>query len=128
MAAFDFSGIAKVEYDTAGNNFASAVDLGKPLADSPGVNFDVQEQETAKGTTLYAGKKHEHTFNIPDLSKFAALETKMKADSEIDVRLTDVQGNVETLATNATVKVKKVYASQTGGKNYFEMKIQTFEV
>lgn len=125
--AFDYSGIKKVEYATAGTSFASPVDLGTPLSDST-IGFDPQEVETGKGTTLYAGEKKEHVFHIPDLSKFSALETIMKNDTEVDVRITDVQGNVETIAENATVKVKKMYDGAVGKKNYFELKIQTFAV
>lgn len=127
MAYSDFSGVAKVEYDSAGNSFASAVDLGKPIADSAGVGNEPQVVETGKGTNVYAGVKKEHVFNILDMSKFSALETIMKADSEIDVRITDVEGNTETIAENASVQVKKVYATAVGTRNYFEMKIQYFD-
>ncbi len=121
---FTYSGIKKVEYSSDGGT--TWVDLGTPLSDST-IGFEPQESETGKGTSLYAGEKKEHVFHIPDLSKYSALETIMKADTEIDVRVTDVEGNTETIAEDATVKVKKVYAGAVGNRNYFEMKVTTFE-
>ena len=127
MALGNFSGIKLLEYDTAGNAFAAAVSLGIPLADSPGIADDPQEVETGKGNTLYAGIKREHVFNISDLSKFAALETIMEADTEIDVRVTDLDDATETIALEATAKVKKMLGSAVGTRNYFEVKFQNFK-
>uniref|UniRef100_A0A6M3XPX5 Tail protein n=1 Tax=viral metagenome TaxID=1070528 RepID=A0A6M3XPX5_9ZZZZ len=126
MALGNYSGISLVEYDTAGNSFATVVSLGKPLADSAGPGFETPEVETGAGTTLYTGVKKEHVFNITDLSKFAALETKMLADTLVDVRVTDVGSNLETVALSASVKVKKMYGSAVGGRNYFELKVTSF--
>ena len=122
---FTYSGIKKVEYYLS--DAGTWTDLGTPLSDST-IGFDPQESETGKGTSLYAGEKKEHIFHIPDLSKYSALETIMKNNYEISVRITDVEDNVETIAENATVKVKKVYGGQVGSRNYFEMKITTFAV
>ena len=126
MALGNFSGISLVEYDTAGNSFATVVSLGKPLADSPGYSLELPEVETGAGTTLYTGKKSAHIFNITDLSKFAALNTIMLADTLVDVRVTDVGSNLETVALSASVKVKKVFGSAVGGRNYFELKVTSF--
>lgn len=121
----NYSGIKKVEYSTDGSTW---VDLGKPLADSNGVGFDIQSVETGKGTNLYAGKKEEHVFNIPDMTTFTALETIMKADTEISLRVTDLEANVTTIATEASVMVKKVIGTQPGSRNYYELKVNAFEV
>jgi len=126
MALGNFSGISLVEYDTAGNSFATVVSLGKPLADSPGYSLELPEVETGAGTTLYTGKKSAHIFNITDLSKFAALDTIMLADTLVDVRVTDVGSNLETVALSASVKVKNVFGSAVGGRNYFELKVTSF--
>ena len=125
MAIGNYSGIKKVEYSTDGTTW---VDLGTPLADSQGVGKEPQAVETGKGTNLYAGVKGEHVFNITDMSKYADLETAMKADTEISVRVTDLEGNVETIAEEASVIVKKVVGSQVGSRNYFEMKVNAYEV
>jgi hypothetical protein len=123
----NFSGIEKVEYDTQ-LSFATVVDLGKPLAESDGFAPETQIVETGKGTNLYAGKKHDSSYLIPDMSKFAALETLMKADTEIFVRVTDTEDNVETIAEEASVQVKKMLATAVGTRTHFEFKFQHFAV
>lgn len=124
----NFSGIKKVEYATAGTSFASPVNLGSPLSESGGYAPETQTQETGKGTMIYAGVKKETIYLFTDLTKFTALETIMKADTEIDVRITDNEDSVETIALAASVQVKKVISTAVGTRNHFEMKFQSFEI
>jgi len=128
MAVGNYSGISKVEYATAGTSFASPIDLGTPLASSAGTKSDPQGEETGKGTNVYAGVKKEHVFEITDMSKFAGLETIMKADTEVDVRITDVASGVETVSLNASVKVSKNYGATVGKRNVFQVTFTSFEV
>lgn len=122
-----YSGIKLLEYEPSPASWAGAeVDLGKPLADSPGMNFDAQQVENSAGSQLYAGNKDEHAFNIPDLSLFGALETIMKADTEVDVRITFLDATTEVILINATCIVKKLYGMAVGGRNSFEAKFSGY--
>jgi len=118
-----YSGIKLVEYEASPASWGgSEVSLGKPLADSEGVGFDPQTVENSAGNLLYAGNKDAHAFNIPDLSKFAALETIMKADTEVDVRITFMDDTTEVILTYALATVKKLYGSAVGSRNSFEVR------
>jgi len=124
---YKYSGISKVEYATAGTSFASPIDLGAPLASSAGTKSDPQTEETGKGTNLFAGVKKEHVFEITDMNLFIGLETIMKADTEVDVRIYDTANNYETVSTNASVKVSKNYGAAVGKRNTFEVTFTSFE-
>lgn len=121
------SGIKKVEYDTA-VGFGTAVDLGTPLADSAGYSPDAQAVEAADGTMLYSGLKKVLDMNFSDTTKFAALETIMKADTRIYIRLTLMDDSTVTLISSAAAQVKMVYPFQVGKKVSFNLKTQAFEV
>jgi hypothetical protein len=126
MAILKYSGLKAVAYAPTGTT--AWVDLGQPLADSGGYKPEPQEVETAKGTTLYAGTKREFAVNIPDLTKYDGLETIMKADSEVDLKLTFLDDSTDTSLTVATVKVKKNIGLKAGARNSFEAKFTMFSV
>lgn len=118
------SGIKKLEYSTDGSTY---VDLGQPLT---GGSFDagIQEVETAGGVMKYAGQKKVEEFDIPDMTKFSALETIMKADTPIYVKKTFMDNTTDVTFSNATVQVKKNFGFQVGQLNSFHMKVQEFTV
>ena len=118
-----YAGIKKVEYENSPASFGgSEIDLGKPLADSEGIGFDPQTVENSAGNMLYAGNKDVHAFNIPNLASFAALETIMKDDTEVDVRITFMDDTTEVILTEALATVKKNYGTAVGARNSFEAK------
>ena len=115
-----YAGLKLVEYEASTGAFGGLqTSLGKPLADSEGVGFDPQTVENTAGNMLFAGNKDSHSFNIPDMSLFAALETIMKADTEVDVRITFMDDTTEIIILNALVTVKKNYGSAVGARNSF---------
>ena len=118
-----YAGIKKLEYEASPASWVGAqVSLGKPLADSEGVGFDPQTVENTAGNMLYAGNKDAHAFNIPVMASFAALETIMKADTEVDVRITFMDDTTEVILTEALATVKKNYGTAVGARNSFEVK------
>lgn len=126
--SYKHGGIKDVQYDTAGNNFAAAVSLGKPLSESEGYTPEIPEVENGAGQMLYAGKKNNGVYLIPDLTKFAALETIMKADTEVDVRVRYLDDSYETVALATLIKVRHVINTAVGSRNAFEFKFNNFEV
>jgi len=127
-ATYKHGGIKKVEYQTpTGGAWGSPVNLGAPLTDG-GVGFELPETETGEGKKLYSGKKCSHTFKLTDLTKFVALETLMKADTSIDVRVYYLNGDYDTITTDAIPMVKRIINSQTGQRNAFELKVDSFQV
>lgn len=126
MAVSNYSGFKLVEYALTGTT--NWVACGMPMADSGGYKPEPQEQETSKGTTLYAGTKKEIAFNFPDMSKFDPLDVIMKADQEVDLRLTSIDGIVDTSLTGLSVKVKKNLPMKAGQKNTFEAKFSGFAI
>ena len=129
MADSNYSGYKLLEYEASPASWGgSEVSLGTPLADSPGEGREVQEVENAKGQQLYAGLRNDSEWNVDDLTKFSALETLMKADTEVDVRITDMEDTTRVIHTNAMVKVKKNYSAAVGGRNTLNVKFSVFEV
>ncbi|MFZ3035511.1 MAG: hypothetical protein WA138_16055 [Parvibaculum sp.] len=126
--ASKFSGIAKLEYQPAGGAWSAPVVLGVPLSDSPSVTFEPQEVENSKGQMLYAGNKDSSEFNFSDFTNFAAVETLMEADTEVDVRLTFLDNTTEIIHTAALLKVKKVFGAAVGGRNSINVKFQNFRI
>lgn len=127
MSIYKHGGIKKVEYVTAGNSFSGATDLGVPLEDSEGITEEPQNVATGKGTQLYAGVNKSFSFNIPDFTNFSDLETKMEADTEIDVRVTYLDDSTENIAMAIVPLVNYNRNMATGSRNYFVFTGQGFE-
>ena len=124
-----FTGIKLVEFEASTGVFAGAqTSLGTPLPDSPSFTPEPQEVENAKGQILYGGNKESSEWNIPDFTNFAALETLMEADSEVDVRITFMDDTTEIIHLNSTVLVRKNYSAQVGGRNYLAVKFQNYRI
>lgn len=129
MAESNFSGIKKVEYsvDLTGA-FAAPVDLGKPLQDGSQYSPDRPTVPGAEGSTFYTGEKESYDFKIKDLSKYAALEALMKADTPISVRTTDMEDNVNIVIDSAIPIVKKDMPTAVGNRNTFMLHVEEFKV
>ena len=124
-----FTGIKTVEIeDNPASWGGSEIDLGTPLPDSPSFTPEPQEVENSKGQILYGGNKEMSEWNIPDFTNFAALETKMEADTEVDFRVTFMDDTTEVIHTAATVQVRKNYSPQVGGRNYISVKLQNYRI
>lgn len=122
-----YSGIRKVEIEASTGAWGgSQLDLGAPLADSGGLNQEVQEVEASNGNILYAGNKDMSEFNIPAFTHFAALKAGMEADTLYDVRITFMDNTTEVIHTNANITVRKNYGQAVGGRNSFTLKVQNY--
>jgi len=123
------SGIKKIEYslDQTGA-FGSPVDLGAPLADSSGYTPEPQTTESGNGNMLYSGVKKNIDMNFDDMTKFAPLETAMKADTQIWVKATFMDDTTEVLVSAGTAQVKKIYPFTVGKKAGFNLKAGAFAV
>ncbi len=123
------SGIKKVEYSTDSTGaFGTPVSLGAPLADSSGYTPEPQSVESGNGNQLYAGVKKGIDMNFDDLTKYAALETIMKADTPIWVKLTFMDDTTDTIISGGTCQVKKQYPFAVGKKAAFNLKAGYFAV
>jgi len=120
-----YSGIKKVEYSLTGANTFSVI--GEPLPDSA-IKNEVAKVETARGTNLYAGLKKDHSFSFPDTSAFSALETIMKADTALDIRVTYLDDTTEIIATDVTVQVVKTKSTKVGELNGFTLSYTGFSI
>lgn len=125
-----FSGFRKLQWADAGTSFGTPVDIELVSEDGTENTVELPEDDkiTHKGQPLYAGVRETNTFNCYDLSKFAALETKMKANAAIDVRLVDPEGNNQTVALDVIPMVHKPKKYATGRLNTFVLKITNFIV
>lgn len=124
-----FTGIKLLEYEASPGSFAGAqISLGVPLADSPSLTAEPQEVENAKGQLLYGGNKDTSEWSIPSFTTFAGLKTIMEADTEVDVRITFLDGSTEIIHLNSLAQVKKVYSATVGSRNYMSVKFQTYRV
>lgn len=122
-----FTGYKLVEYEASPGSFGgSQVSLGVPLADSPGFTPEIQETENSKGQMLYSGNKKTSEWHVSDLTKFSALDTIMKADTEVDVRVTYMDDSTEVIQLNTLVKVSKPYQPAVGSRNYINVKFANF--
>jgi len=133
MASDKYSGIVKVEYAPAlATPFSQSGDiivLGDCASDSEGLKTDVKSVETSAGTALYAGKIETFAAKVFDQTKYAALETLMKADAKIDIRITTSDNTTPiVIITNSGVIVSKNYGMKVGDRNYFELKAQGYSI
>ena len=126
MAFGDLSGVKSARYDTV-SAMTSAVDLGSVREDSSGQKVDVKTTPEGSGQTRYAGNAKELVLNVNDMSKFAGLETLMKANTEIYVELTDLEANTKIIGPAKP----KVWQADTkpapGDTAFFELKMTYFE-
>lgn len=124
MANSKYSGIKKIEYADTGTAFASPIEITPILDDSDGHVPESQKENLSDGRKVYAGTANKFSVKCLDLSKFAALETKMKADAGIDIRVTDMGGNVNTVVTGAIPIVSKPANAQSLKRNYFTLECE----
>jgi len=127
MAVYDYSGIKSIRYDTQSGMGGSPVSLGSILASSPLGDDDVKQVPTGKGTNLYGGKAKQRTWHVPDNSKFSALDTLQKADTEIYVEETDLEDNTSEYGPGS-VMVKKITSAEPGTTGYIEMTLTYFSI
>ncbi len=120
-----YSGIKKVEYSPTGAN--TFTEIGVPLTDGS-IKNEAAKVETSKGTQLYAGTNKEGNFVFTTDTAYTALETAMKADTELDIRLTYMDNTTEIIAVGANITVSKTIKSKVGELNGFELAYKTFSV
>ena len=124
MANSKYSGIKKIEYAATGTAFASPVEITPILEDSDGHTPESQKEGLSDGRKVYAGTNNKFTVKCLDLSKFVALETLMKADSGIDIRVTDMESNLNTVVVGAIPIVSKPANAAALKRNYFTLECE----
>ena len=129
MPQSNFSGFKKIEYseDLTGA-FANPIDLGIPLQDGSQYSPDRPVVAGAEGSQFYTGERESYDLKFADLSKYAALETLMKADTPITVRGTDMEDNVNVIIISGIPIVKKDTPFAVGNRNTYMLSIQEFVV
>lgn len=121
MANSKYSGYKKIEYATTGSGFGTPIELTPILEDSDGHMPESQVEGVSDGRKVYAGTANKFSCKCLDLSKYAALETLMKADSGIDIRTTDMEGNLNTIVVGAIPIVSKPANAAALKRNYFNL-------
>jgi len=127
MAESKYSGLKKVEFSLAGAN-SWGVGSDKLLDASPGDSNEVNSAQTADGRNIYAGEKVTKEYHISDTSLFTALSGYMKNDSEVDVRETDIEGNVNIVATGCSIIVQKKSSSKVGERSHIIVKCEGYKI
>lgn len=126
MAESIFSGAKTFEYDDAGNAFAAAVELSPCKSDSESNPEMPEDDETTEGQQLFAGEYKNEVIRVYDISKYAALRTKMVNDERIDLRQTDLGDNTNIIAENFIPRVQKPNQYQPGQRRFFELMVRKF--
>lgn len=121
MANSKYAGYKKIEYAATGTGFVSPVEITPILEDSDGHVPESQTEGLSDGRKVFAGQANKFSCKSLDLSKYAALETLMKADSGIDIRTTDMEGNVNTIVVGAIPIVSKPANAAALKRNYFTL-------
>lgn len=124
MANSKYSGIKKIEYAQTGTAFAAPVELTPILDDSDGHVPESQKENLSDGRKVYAGTANKFSVKCLDLTKYDALETLMKADGGIDIRVTDMENNLNTVVVGAIPIVSKPANAAALKRNYFMLECE----
>jgi hypothetical protein len=123
-----FSGIAKLEIRTTGTaDWSAPIVLDDVMEEGSENPVEIPEDDkTGRGDALYAGERRPFTFSSVNLNHFSTLRGYMVADTRVDLRMTDIEGNTEEIATGWIPKVWKPKLFATGRRQKFYLKVTPF--
>ncbi len=124
MANSKYSGIKKIEYAATGTAFAAPVEITPIMDDSDGHVPETQKNGVSDGRKVYSGQNNKFSVKCLDLSKYDALGTLMKADSGIDIRVTDMEDNLNIIVVGAIPIVAKPANAAALKRNYFTLECE----